>query len=608
MKKKLLVIAIILTMVFSLASCGKFKKDKDSKNPSEASESSSTEDLTDLQAEFAAFVDEQYKLSMEESYIATHIYYIDPEAAGIDMSNVEVSFGTAGDEESMEEDRTFYRSLLEALEGFDREKLTRLQQDQYDALEWEIKSVLKLADEKFDYYAQYYAVPNSVDSNLISYLSMWHLRNEREVQDFILLVDSIPAYVDSTIEYAKKQQEKKLFMTDFNTVIENCEEVISLGMDSFIITRMLEEIENVKDLDAAAKEKYKKEVREAFKRSYLPAFETIKKAMEEMKGGYNHKGSFYDFPNGKEYYAALLNYSLGSYDVSVDDIMAQSKETSNELLEDLYLLYGKFSDKVNDFYINPPSTGYKDYDSILKDMEKLMLQDFPEVKNLEYQIQKADEEEKLDEKHVAAYFVIPPVDGDHMQQMRVNPSNTEMGSLDTYTTVTHEGFPGHMYQYSFIADNIESEYIKTLGIDGMVEGYAVYAQYSSLDYLKDVPNISKQLIMLNDKIGYLDYGYADMGIQYLGWGPEEVGSFFASEGYNLSSDTINEIYEFLRFTPAYYEPYGMGYQFIASERERAEEALGEKFEAKEFNRALLMAGPTPQVVVSRYIDENEKLC
>ena len=61
---------------------------------------------------------------------------------------------------------------------------------------------------------------------------------------------------------------------------------------------------------------------------------TIKKAMEEMKGGYNHKSSFYDFPNGKEYYQALLNYSLGSYDVSVDDIMAQSKEASNELLED----------------------------------------------------------------------------------------------------------------------------------------------------------------------------------------------------------------------------------------------------------------------------------
>ena len=592
MKKKVLAIVLILAMVFSLAACGK-KGSKDGGEP----------ELTDIQKEFAAFVDEQYKTSIEDSYLTMHIYYIDPEGAGIDRDNVEISFGTASDPKSMAEDRTYYGSLLTALHGFNREELTRSQQDEYDSLDWEIPSVLTLCDEKFDYYEQLFAVPNSVDANIVSYLSIWQIRNLRDAQDTAKLIDSLPAYVDSCIAYAKEQQKRELFMTDFDQVIEGCDDVIKTGTDSFVLSRLLEEVDNLKDASDKEKEECKAEITAAFQRSYLPVFESIKTAMNEMKDGYNNPGSLADFPLGSEYYQALLNYTLGTNDVSVDDYMAFSEERSAAHMDELTTLYSNNVNDVNEYYSKTPSTGYKDFDSILKDMEKTMLKDFPEVKNLDYLIQNADEEEKLEEKKVAAYFVIPPVDGDNKQQMRVNPSNEDAGSVESYTTVTHEGFPGHMYQYAFIADNIDSEYIKTLGVDGMVEGYAVYAQYISLDYLKSVNDAGKALARLNDQIGYLDYGYVDMGIHFKGWGPSDLHKYFVSSGYGIDENTAKEIYEFLRFTPTYYVPYGVGYEYMESQRERAEEALGKKFNLKEFNRAILLAGPTPRSVVSRYVDE-----
>ena len=44
-------------------------------------------------------------------------------------------------------------------------------------------------------------------------------------------------------------------------------------------------------------------------------------------------------------------------------------------------------------------------------------------------------------------------------------------------TVCHEGFPGHMYQYGYMYENVSSNLIKGLAqFNAYTEGYAVYAQ------------------------------------------------------------------------------------------------------------------------------------
>ena len=63
---------------------------------------------------------------------------------------------------------------------------------------------------------------------------------------------------------------------------------------------------------------------------------------------------------------------------------------------------------------------------------------------------------------VAAYFNIPSLDGDTVKQLRVNPNNAGVDSIDTFSTVAHEGFPGHMYQYAYMYEIIDSNFIKAL--------------------------------------------------------------------------------------------------------------------------------------------------
>ena len=591
MLKKLLSLLLAIALLFSISACtGSSNGGDDPKN-------------SNIQEEFAAFVDEQYKYSIEQDYTAVHIYYLNPEAAGFNMDNVEVSFGLAPNDETMKEDRDYYNSLLSKLKRFDRSKLTRRQQDEYDSLEWEIKCALAMSNEKFDYYKQLFATPNSLESELVSFLSVWEIRNEQDAKDFSVLIDSLPAYVDSCLEYAKIQQEKELFMTDFDEIEKNCNDILETGIESFVISKLISQVDSIDGLDSAKKDQHKQEIRSAFERSYFPAIQKIKDGIASLKGGYNNSEGLAAFPHGAEYFEAILNFNLGYSDNKMDDFKKMIENRKSHVISRVTSMYADSFKDLEDYYNSVPTSGYNDYTQILNEVKTMMLKDYPEVKDLNYEISNADAEEKLDEKNVAAYFIIPPLDGDHKQRMRVNPNNDDIESLDTYMTVTHEGFPGHMYQYAYVYGSDASDYIKTLGVDAITEGYAVYTQYHALEYLDQLSDAAKLLPALDSRYSYLLYCEMDLGINYDGWSLDDTYSFLERNGVGVDNETAKEIYDFLRFSPGVYEPYALGYEFIEGLRDNAEKKLKDKFNAADFNKALLDAGSTPCNVVSRYVEE-----
>ena len=608
MTKKILAVLLALVMVFSAAACTSTPSGNNSGNTTPGNNSNNSnnvqppEDNSAEQKRFAEFVDKQYIYSIESDYSTAHIYYSDWEAAGLNRDNIEISFGEAPTEAGMQEDRDYYNGLQKELATFDRSKLTPLQQDEYDALEWEIGSVLAMADEKFDYYSQIFTPPNSLESNIVALFTSWELRNEQDVKDVITLIGSIPSYVDGCLEYAKKQQEKNLLMTNFDDVIDSCKDILDFGLDSYAIKCIMDQVDKQESISKEQKDKYKAEIKDAFKKYFLPSIKKISDTFKSIKKGNNITGSYASLPNGKEYYEALLNYRLGYLGKSALDIKYELQKAMTKHYSEIVTTYQEHTLDANAYYSNRGNTKYTDYTAILEDVKVKMLEDHPEVKDLKYEILNADPEEKLDEKNVAAYFIIPPVDGDGLQRMRVNPSNKEFGSVDTYMTVTHEGFPGHMYQYAYAAENIPSDYIKTLGVDAIVEGYAVYSQYGALNYLKTPSVAYRDFARYNEMYAYAVYSAVDICINYEGYDVEGTKSFFVTAGFNVDTEAAQEIYDLLRLNPAYYGPYGYGYEFLAGLRENAEKELGDKFSALEFNKALLDAGPSPCKVVTNHVN------
>ena len=621
MKKRLLTniltVLLIITLVFSLGACRKTSEDPSFDNKEEApgvsdaetrpdsavSHTTDNPEYTEEQKAFADFLEKEFLETLQDYYTLSHMYYIDPAARGIDVANQNVTFGTVDNDETYQEEYENAQRLIDELAKFDRSKLTRIQQDEYDSLKWEVEMSLLLNDEKFRYYEQLFAAPNSIDINLASYLNIFQIRNEKDAEDAAKLLDSIPEFIDQCLVYSKTQQEKKLLMASFDEVIENCQEILDIGMNSFTLKSMQSKVDELEGVSEDRKTELKKNIELSFEKSYLPSISMVIEGMNDLKKGFNNEAGYAALPNGKEYFNAILNVNLGTTDMTGEKLKEIAQEKYDNYLESLQRLFIKDPTLSQAYYNGSIVSGYDDYNTILEDMKELMLKDYPEVKNLQYNLDLADPEEKLDEQRTAAYFVIPPLDGDHRQEIRVNPSNEDIGSIDTYMTVTHEGFPGHMYQFAYIYENCPSDYLKTMRTDGIGEGFAVYSQYNSLNYLDELEGSHMMITALDSKLAYILYSILDVGVNYDGWTREDMRGYFKENGYTLDDEGVKGIYDFLRSSPGVYETYGYGYEMVNDLRVNAENKLGTKFNSKDFNKAILDAGNTTYEILSRHVDE-----
>ena len=552
-----------------------------------------TKNNEEVQKQFDEFIQTQFVNTMESDYTTAHTFMVNPKDFGVDMSQVDVNLGIRITDENLKKSKEDQASVLKEFKTFNRDDLTD-EQAELDE---------KLNDDKFDYYQQIFESMTGIHYQLPTMLADWQLRNEQDVKDLISVVNDIQPYMDSALDYTKKQEEKGLLMADLNEVIAYCDKVIKKGDQSAVLEAMKKSIDN---LSLEKGTEYKKQLSQAFKDSFIPAYEDIRDTMKSFKSGTNNTEGYAKFKNGKEYYELLLQKNIGS-NKSVSDIQSMMTKAYNSHLKNLMAVATKDPNIINK---SEPKTNYKNYTEMLDDIQKNLFNDFPEVKNRSYHIEDINKE-IASSSGVAAYFNIPPLDGTDKKQLRVNPNSADVSTVSTYHTVAHEGFPGHMYQYAYMYENISSPYRKALANSSAYsEGYAVYAQYYAFKYLTDIDQNYLELTKENELATYCIIILADIGIHYEGWSFEQFKDFLNTKGLTLEDDEqFKSQYYQLQANPSAFQPYYVGYEEINALKENAENKLGSKFKDKDFHTALLKSGTAPFNVVERnidkYIEENK---
>ena len=587
--KKICTWVLAGALVFSVAGC-----------QPQTQPQAQNEEPTAEQERFDAFIEKEFVDTMESDYTTAHVYLQDPESFGVDPDKISVSLGTRMDEESQQASLDAFEATCEEFRTFDRDELSAEQQDIYDIVDYQVSLSESLSAERFDYYAPMFESISGLHYQLPTLFADWQLRNEEDVQDLITLMSDVRPYVDSALEYTRTQEEKGLLMLDLDSVISYCEGIVESGEDSAVLQAMNDSIAAL-ELGEEKTAQYQEQLRTAFSDSFLSAYQDILDTMRELQSsGENNEQGLAQFEYGKEYYALLLQQSIGS-NKTPEEVKAMMEEAFNEHLQQLQMYAMAYPEETEQVLSQDlPKTGYTSYDEILQDLQGKIFDSFPQVEDLSYQIEDVNEEIASD-SGVAAYFNIPSLDGDTVKQLRVNPNNAGVDSIDTFSTVAHEGFPGHMYQYAYMYENIDSNFIKALAnVGAYTEGFAVYAQYESLQYLE---GISQELLDVYREYELLTYCLviaADIGIHYEGWSLQEFEDYFTEMGLSIGSG--DALYQQLQANPAVFETYYVGYHEIMDLREKAEDALGNAFDEKAFNEALLESGTAPFSVVERHID------
>ena len=221
---------------------------------------------------------------------------------------------------------------------------------------------------------------------------------------------------------------------------------------------------------------------------------------------------------------------------------------------------------------------------------------------MEYQIEEINEDLASD-SGVTAYFHIPSLDGTSVKQLRVNPKTNDVQSLSTYTTVAHEGFAGHMYQYGYMYENLTSPFRKAIAsAPAYSEGYATYVQYECMKYLEDMDEDMLELYQEAELLSNSLTILIDIGIHYEGWSKEDVSDFLEESGMMLDDESLTMLYQQLQANPAAFVPYYVGYEEIANMKEEVQEECGNTFDNKAFHQALLETGTATFEVVERHIN------
>lgn len=345
----------------------------------------------DVRAQFDKFIQAEFVNTMESDYMTAHIYLEHPENFGVDMSKTGINLGIRPD---MEAKKEYYRTVKERYQEFktfNRKQLTDDQKDTYDIYDFVTSLELQLNEEKFDYYQPLFQSMSGVHMQLPTILSDWVIRNEQDVQDLIDLVKDIRPYVASALEYTKKQEELGLLMLDLQSVIDYCDSIVQSGENSAVLSSMNQSIDAL-SLPAEKSEAYKRQLKAAFSDSLLPAYEEIRNAMQIFLNGNNNEEGLARFPEGKEYFALLLQNNCGT-NKSVEEIRTMMKERLNGHLSNLFrvmMVNPDFAEMLTG--AQQPKTGFTSYTGMLDGIQQKMFQDFPQVSQLEYDIMDIHEE------------------------------------------------------------------------------------------------------------------------------------------------------------------------------------------------------------------------
>ena len=382
-------------------------------------------------------------------------------------------------------------------------------------------------------------------------------------------------------------------MADYaaETVVEQCNVFLDMGEGNYLYSTFKDRINEVKELSEKEKSDYIQENALMIEDYIYPAYQKLISAVKGLMGtGENEKGLCF-LPDGKEYYEILVKQSTGT-DRTVREL---EDLTRRQITEDLEAMEAVVGTTAEDAKETMAKSGQEDAEIILGKLEEGIRNAFPESPETELKIKYVPSE--MEEHLSPAFYMIPAIDNTGENVIYLNQS--KMGDdLTLFTTLAHEGYPGHLYQTVYYEGTDPDPVRSLFSFGGYVEGWATYAEMCSY-YLTPLSKEQAVLLQKNSSIILALYALADMGIHYEGWSRLDTVAFFSSYGIT-DAETVEQIYELIIGSPANYLKYYIGYvEFLELKKEWFRKQ--EKPSQKEFHDAVLTTGPAPFEIVEEYM-------
>lgn len=540
--------------------------------------------------QFRTFTRSLFQTEVSANTISLHYTLRSPSDYGI--ADIPATYGSLSSDPVAA--KASVRNVLSSLQEFDPDTLSS-----ENALTFKIlDTYLKNAFTGTDYllYQEPLGPVSGIHTQLPVLLSEYSFYDTQDVETYLALLKETPSYFDSVIQFEQKKAASGLFMPDYqaDSVLDTCQSFIDMGKENYLVSTFNERIASLDLLPENKKDSFRKENMKLVTEEIYPAYQNLITAIKSLKGkGMNEQGLSY-FPYGKKYYEYLVRQTTGCN----ESISRLRLMTRAQILEDLSAMQ-KVLFPADAALTQASVLEQTPPDSMLDDLRSKITDTFPEIPDVDFQVKYVPE--SMQDYLSPAFYMIPAIDNLTENVIYINNGQTASG-LNLYTTLAHEGYPGHLYQTVYFSASEPDPIRSILDFGGYVEGWATYAEMMSY-YLAPLSKMEASLLQKNSSVILGLYALADMGIHYDGWSVTDTVRFFSDYGIN-DANAVQSVYELIIGSPANYLKYYIGYlKFYELKKEMAD-TLGNQFSQKEFHRAILDVGPAPFEIVYDEVEKN----
>ena len=435
---------------------------------------------------------------------------------------------------------------------------------------------MQLKGTNYPYYEEPLSPSGGVHISLPVLLAEFPISNEKDLQHYLTVLTLIPAYFESLADFEADKAAAGMFMAseDVDMVISQCdffasEQGKALFQNSFELklNKLFSEEELLLD-------QYRKKCNNILDTKLLPAYQKLGDSLLLLKESGKTRKGLCQYKEGKAYYEYLLQKRIGT-DATTDQVEANLFRRLEKLYTEMALLQNKLPKGTSVeklFADNYPIL--TDASSSLVDIQKKMTELFPAFSPGNH-VEIKEIPDSLVDYTAPAYYFTPSIcicrkgDVSGIRNIIYVGKDITQDHIQLFTTLAHEGYPGHMYQNVYF---ISSQGVSRknalrycMNFPGYSEGWAMYAELLSFSYAES-DEIYLKMLRLSREIQLCLLCILDIRIHDGGADMSDIAPYLAHLGITEPAD-IENVFSYLINEPGTYLQYYGGYLELLECRE-----------------------------------------
>lgn len=522
-----------------------------------------------------------------------------------------------GSEAGIERQKALTASQLARLKAFDRASLSASDVTSYDVVMYGLRTNDD-ANRAFDYGTAGAGQPYVLSQLDGSY---------RQLPSFLDNQHTIETQADADAYIARLAGFARLL--DQETEVARHDSALGVAPPDFALAKALTQMRALRapapekspladSVVRRAKEKkisgdYGQQASQVVQQQIYPALDRQIAVISEMQKKATHDAGVWRLPDGDAYYAAAL-IIWATTGKGPDEIHRLGLELVKEhtaridgLMRKIGMTEGTVGERLRAMYTDPKfqyantdaakEALLADLNARVQRVRAKLPQYFGTRPNANVEIKRVPKE--IEAGAPGGYYNSASLDGKRPGIYWINLRDTSEQPRWTLPTLTyHESIPGHHLQLS-IQQEANLPLIRRVSFySAYVEGWALYAEQLAGEMGEYDDDPTGHIGQLHDSMLRAVRLVVDTGLHSKRWSREQAVQYFVDTLGNPETASVTEVERYCVW-PGQACTYMLGKLSFLSQRERAKQSLGRKYDIRKFHDAMLLPGAVPLDLLER---------